>query len=144
MYKTLIAVAAMALTTSPAFAERSVTGGVTDSYKQIIDRTPYNIEVCTDVTVGGDKTSDTIMGAIIGGAIGNNVTKNLPDGGTAGAILGGVLGNMNSDATGSTQRRCNTETRYKETYKEVYSHSNLKFILDGKTYNVRFRLRNNS
>mgnify|MGYP006123284113 FL=1 len=134
----------MALTTSPAFAERSVTGGVTDSYKQIIDRTPYNIEVCTDVTVGGDKTSDTIMGAIIGGAIGNNVTKNLPDGGTAGAILGGLLGNMNSDATGSTQRRCNTETRYKETYKEVYSHSNLKFILDGKTYNVRFRLRNNS
>jgi len=144
MHKTLSAAILAVLFTTPALAERNVSGTTTDSYKQIIDRTPYNIEVCTDVTVSGDKTGDMLRGAIIGGIIGNNVTKNLPDGGKAGAIIGGLFGHSSSNATGGTQRRCNTETRYKETYKEVYSHSNLKFILDGKTYNVRFRLRNKS
>ena len=111
---------------------------VQDHYKNIIYKTPSNVEVCYDRQVSGDKTGDTIMGAIIGGAIGNNVTKNLPDGGTAGAILGGLLGNMNSDATGGIQRQCNVETRYKEVSKEVYSHSVITFTLDGQTYTVRF------
>jgi|TARA_B110000263_G_scaffold145128_1_gene125918 uncharacterized protein YcfJ len=139
MHKKLIAaVLATAFFTTPAFAKRNVQGSVNDNYKQVIDRNPYTVEVCTDVNVRGDRTGDTIMGAIIGGAIGNNVTKNLPDGGTAGAILGGLLGNMNSDATGGIQRQCNVETRYKEVSKEVYSHSVITFTLDGQTYTVRF------
>ena len=80
-----------------------------------------------------------LRGAIIGGIIGNNVTKNLPDGGTAGAIIGGILGHNSSTATGGTQRRCTVETRYNEEYQEVYSHSNITFTLDGKTYTVRFK-----
>ena len=136
MYKTLIAVAAMALTTSPAFAERNITGSVTDNYKQIINKTPYSVEVCTDVNVGGDKSGDMLRGAIIGGIIGNNVTKNLPDGGTAGAIIGGLFGHSNSNATGGTQRRCTVETRYNEEYQEVYSHSELglALTLSSQTY----------
>ena len=43
---------------------------------------PKQVEVCEDVSVGGDRTGDALMGAIIGGIIGNNVTKDLPDGGT--------------------------------------------------------------
>ena len=112
---------------------------VQDHYKNIIYKTPSNVEVCYDRQVSGDKTGDTIMGAIIGGAIGNNVTKNLPDGGTAGAILGGLLGNMNSDASGGTRTVCKTETRYKEESKTMYSHSTINFEYHGKMYTLKFQ-----
>ena len=112
---------------------------VQDHYKNIIYKTPSQVEVCYDRQVSGDKTGDTIMGAIIGGAIGNNVTKNLPDGGTAGAILGGLLGNMNSDASGGTRTVCKTETRYKEESKTMYSHSTINFEYHGKIYTLKFK-----
>ncbi len=138
MYKSLLIISALFVTT-PALAYQNVQGEVTDSYKKVINKTPYTVEVCTDVSVGGDKSADMLTGAIIGGIIGNNVTKNLPDGGTAGAIIGGILGHNNSTATGGTQRRCTMETRYNEEYQEVYSHSNITFTIDGKTYVVRFK-----
>jgi uncharacterized protein YcfJ len=112
---------------------------IQDHYKNIIYKTPSNVEVCYDRQVSGDKTGDTIMGAIIGGAIGNNVTKNLPDGGTAGAILGGLLGNMNSNASGGTRTVCKTETRYSEESKTVYSYSTIKFEYHGKIYTLKFK-----
>ena len=117
MYKTLTAIAAMAFLTTPALAERNVNGNVTDTYKQIINKTPYSVEVCTDVNVSGDKSGDMLRGAIIGG----------------------ILGHNSSTATGGTQRRCTVETRYNEEYQEVYSHSNITFTVDGKTYTVRFK-----
>ena len=89
--------------------------------------------------MSGDKTSDTIMGAILGGAIGNNVTKNMPDGGTAGAIIGGLLGNMNSSASGGTKTVCQTETRYTEQSKTMYSHSTISFVYNGKQYSLNFK-----
>ncbi len=135
----IIAVAIFA--TTPALADLNVNGEVTDTYKQVINKKPYSVEVCTDVQVPGDKTSDMLTGAIIGGIIGNNVTKDLPDGGTAGAIIGGILGHNNSTAKGITQRQCSVETRYNEEYQRVYSHSNITFILDGKEYTVRFKKR---
>ena len=64
---------------------------VQDHTKTVIKRTPFNVEVCSEVNVQGDKTKDTLLGAIIGGAIGQNITKDLPDGATAGAIIGGIL-----------------------------------------------------
>jgi uncharacterized protein YcfJ len=112
---------------------------VQDHYKNIIYKTPSNVEVCYDRQVSGDKTGDTIMGAILGGAIGNNVTKNMPDGGTAGAIIGGLLGNMNSDASGGTKTVCQTETRYTEQSKTVYSHSTISFVYNGKNYSLNFK-----
>jgi len=112
---------------------------VQDHYKNIIYKTPSNVEVCYDRQVSGDKTSDTIMGAILGGAIGNNVTKNMPDGGTAGAIIGGLLGNMNSSASGGTKTVCQTETRYTEQSKTMYSHSTISFVYNGKQYSLNFK-----
>ena len=55
---------------------------VQDHTKTVIKRTPFNVEVCSEVNVQGDKTKDTLLGAIIGGAIGQNITKDLPDGAT--------------------------------------------------------------
>ena len=112
---------------------------VQDHYKNIIHKTPSQVEVCYDRQVSGDKTSDTIMGGIIGGVIGNNITKDLPDGGTAGAIIGSILGNMNSNSSGGTRTVCKTETRYSEESKTMYSHSTIKFEYHGKIYTLKFQ-----
>ena len=108
-------------------------------FLSVVEKTPYQVEVCKKVKVDGDKTSDTLTGAIIGGIIGNNVTKDLPDGGTAGAILGGILGHMNSDAKSEIKKVCNIETRYEEVQKQVYSHSTITFWSGGKQYTLRFK-----
>ena len=109
---------------------------VQDHTKTVIKRTPFNVEVCSEVNVQRDKTGDTLLGAIIGGAIGQNITKDLPDGATAGAIIGGILGNQNSTASGNV---CRTETRYTEQSKTVYSHSTITFVYEGKQYSVNFK-----
>ena len=119
---------------STAYAET-----VQDYNKQVINRVPYNVEVCTNQSVGGDKSGDMLRGAIIGGIIGNNVTKNVENGGAVGALLGGMFGHSNSTATGGTQRVCNVQTRYNEEVIEVYSHSIVSFYHNGKQYRLRFQ-----
>ena len=121
---------------SPAVAE-TVTAKITDHYKTVVSQSPYNIEVCRDVSVSGDKSGDMLKGAIIGGIIGNNV-GNIDNGGALGAVLGGMLGHSNSNATGGTKRVCSVETRYNETQKEVYSHSIMTFHSNGKHHRIRF------
>ena len=112
---------------------------ITDHEKAVIKRTPFQVEVCSERKVSGDKTADTLLGAIIGGAIGQNITKDLPDGATAGAIIGGLLGNQNSTANNGTKLVCNKMTRYKESMETIYSHSTITFNYYGKTYTVRFQ-----
>ena len=111
---------------------------VQDHYKNVINKSPYNVEVCYDRTVSGDKTGDAVKGAIIGGILGNNI-KGENNGGAIGAIIGGMLGHSNSTATGGTQRRCVMETRYKETSARVYSHSTITFSYEGRTHRVNFQ-----
>ena len=111
---------------------------VIDVNKQVFNRTPYEVEVCTERQVSGDKTGDTLMGAIIGGAIGNNVTKNVENGGAVGALLGGMLAHNNSRAKSSPAKFCVIETRYNETVSTVYSHSIITFSHEGKTYTLKF------
>tara|TARA_R110001592_G_scaffold54587_1_gene166867 strand:+ start:495 stop:935 length:441 start_codon:yes stop_codon:yes gene_type:complete len=134
---------ALALIAMPvqAFSSNSTNGTVRDHYKSVIQQQPYQVEVCQDVSISGDRTSDTFRGAILGGIIGNNITKNMPDGGTAGAILGGILGNMNSDARGGTQRQCSLQTRYNEVQQnDIYSHSTITFTdSNGKQHTLKFR-----
>ena len=111
---------------------------VQDFNKTVINRVPYNVEVCTNQTVSGDKTGDTLKGAIIGGIIGNNV-GDVKNGGALGAVLGGMIGHNNSNATGGTQRVCQLQTRYNEESVTVYSHSVVTFYHEGKQYKLRFQ-----
>ena len=111
---------------------------VQDHYKNIIYKTPSQVEVCYDRQVSGDKTGDALKGAIIGGILGNNI-KGEKDGGAIGAIIGGMLGHSNSGAIGGTKRVCQVETRYSEESKRVYSHSTISFIYEGKSYRVKFQ-----
>ena len=123
----------MLLVTTPATAET-----VVDVTKQVINKTPYQVEVCYDRQVSGDKTGDAIKGAIIGGLLGNNI-KGEQDGGAIGAVIGGMLGHANSNATSGTRRVCNVETRYNETVATVYSHSIVSFSHEGKEYQLQFK-----
>ena len=116
----------------------AVAANIVDHNKIVIDQQPYSVEVCRDIQTSGDKTGDALKGAIIGGIIGNNI-KGEQDGGAIGAILGGMLGHSNSNATGGTKRVCNTETRYKESRRSVYSHSTITFIHQGMSYTLRFQ-----
>jgi uncharacterized protein YcfJ len=112
---------------------------VNDHYKSVVKKSPYSIEICEDVVVGGDKTGDALTGAIIGGVIGNNVTKNVENGGAVGALLGGIIGHNNSKAQSRVETQCRRETRYNETVEEVYSHSTVTFYHNGKKYSLRFQ-----
>ena len=132
MKKILVAMAMVGVS-APAIAET-----VQDFNKTVVNRVPYSVEVCTNQTVGGDKTGDALKGAIIGGIIGNNV-GNIENGGTAGAIIGGLLGHQNSNATGKTKRVCEIQTRYNEEVVEVYSHSVVTFYHNGRQYSLRFQ-----
>ena len=111
---------------------------VVDVTKQIINKTPYQVEVCYDQQVSGDKTGDAIKGAIIGGLLGNNI-KGEEGGGAIGAVLGAMAGHANSNATGGTRRVCNVETRYNEEVVTVYSHSIVSFVHEGKEYQLKFQ-----
>ena len=118
---------------TPALAET-----VMDYNKTVVNRVPYNVEVCTNQSVGGDKSGDMLKGAIIGGIIGNNV-GDVKNGGALGAVLGGMIGHNNSNATGGTRRVCEVQTRYNEEVIEVYSHSVVTFYHNGKKYQLRFQ-----
>ena len=60
--KQTLAIAGVIMATTSANADTQVQ----DHYKNIIYKTPSQVEVCYDRQVSGDKTGDTIMGAIIG------------------------------------------------------------------------------
>lgn len=134
--KTLaITTLALGLTATSAYAE-----SVTDHYKTIIDQKPYNVEVCRDVTVGGGtNTEGAILGGIIGGVIGNQFGKGSGKEAATGvgAIIGAIQGGK-SNGPVRTQQQCQIETRYKESQREVYSHSVVTFYTDGKKYSLRF------
>ena len=139
MIQLLVAASVIAAGMSTAMAADNVNTNarVQDHYKTVIQQTPYQVELCRDVNVSGDKTGDAVKGAILGGIIGNNV-GNIDNGGAIGAILGGMLGHSNSNASGGTKRVCSTETRYKEKSAVIYSHSTISWRLDGKNYTLKF------
>ena len=111
---------------------------VEDVDKTVLSRQPYQIEVCYNEQVPGDKSGDMIKGALLGGLLGNNI-KGEVNGGAIGAVLGGMYGHSQSTATGGNQRRCQVETRYNETRQTVYSHSLATFTHNGKTHQLRFQ-----
>jgi uncharacterized protein YcfJ len=124
----LIVAGVLTLMSTSAMAET-----VTDHFKSVIEQTPYRVEVCKDVVIQG-KTDQ-------GSAIINQFGKG--DGKTAmtgiGAMTGAILGGNNNKSTPSTtQRQCQIETRYEETQREVYSHSIVTFMYNGKQQVLRF------
>lgn len=142
MIKTLVASIMVMFVTTSAMAGNVERPNVYHHYKDVIQQVPYNVEVCRNVTThsGGASTGDVLGGAIIGGIIGNQIGKGK--GNDAATILGAILGadmaNKNKQGTSTTGTHCSIETRYKETSVNVYSHSTLTFMVDGKGYTVDY------
>ena len=116
----------------------AVASDVRDVFKTQTVQIPHTQRVCNDVYNGGDRTGDTLKGAIIGGIIGNNI-KGEKDGGAIGAIIGGMLGHSNSDASPNVITQCRNITNYTTQTREVYSHSIISFIHNGRHYKLRFQ-----
>ena len=143
--KTLLAAGCMLLAT-PALAD-TVRGNVQDHYKTVIEQDPYRVEVCKDVQVpiqGGTNTEGAIIGGIIGGVVGNQFGKgNGKEAMTGiGALTGAIIGGNGNRTQGTrTERQCQIETRYEERQREVYSHSTISFVENGRNYTLRFEKR---
>ena len=144
--KKLIALFTIALSTTTMASNpySTDTAVVFDHYKNVIQQTPYRVEVCQDrVQHSGDgSATNELVGALFGGAIGNSFGKG--DGKDAmtlfGALMGASLAHDDELAKGPTKTVtvCDVETRYEESVSEVYSHSTISFTAKGKQYKIDF------
>lgn len=141
----LMVASIFAVMSTSAFANEAV---VRDYTKTVIEQEPYTVEVCKDVQVPyGSKAEfdqeSAIIGGIIGGVIGNQIGKGSGKEAATGigALTGAIIaGKKDGGPEGyTTQRQCHTETRYKETTKEIYSHSTVTFWHDGKKHTLKFQ-----
>ena len=147
MKKLLITASLVVATATPALAETS-KATIQDHYKTVIEQAPYKVEVCKKVQVpyGSNKEFDkdaAIIGGIIGGVIGNQFGKG--DGKEAmtgiGALTGAIVGGSKPATPQGyrTEQRCEIQTRYEETQREVYSHSTVTFYADGIKRILKFQ-----
>jgi len=98
-----------------------------------------------DVQTQGNAAGGALAGMIIGGILGKGVSGN-DDGAAAGAVIGGLIG-ANEGAQPTTERRivgyeyverCKEVTYNQQEYVDAYSHSTIRFYLDGKRYVLNF------
>jgi uncharacterized protein YcfJ len=144
--KKLIALFMIALSTTTMASNpySTDTAVVFDHYKNVIQQTPYRVEVCQDrVQHSGDgSATNELVGALFGGAIGNSFGKG--DGKDAmtlfGALMGASLAHDDELAKGPTRTVtvCDIETRYEESVSKAYSHSTISFTAKGKQYKIDF------
>ena len=146
MKKLLITTSLITAFTTSAFADTS-KAYIEDHYKIVLEQTPYNVEVCKNVKVPyGHKNEfdkeSAIIGGIIGGIVGNQFGKGSGKEAATGvgALTGAIIGGSNNKGPKGyhTEQRCNVETRYKETEKNVYSHSTVRFWHEGQRIELKF------
>lgn len=126
---------------------------VYDHTTTIVTQTPTTRTRCENVQVPvyeevqrkGNAAEGALAGMIIGGILGKGVTGK-DDGAAAGAVIGGLIG---ADKGGQTkterrivgyqkQRQCSEVVVYVDQKEERYSHSTIRFYLNGKRYVVEF------
>ena len=144
--KYLLATAAILVATT-ASAEVSKVK-VYDHTKVVTQSVPVSETRCQDVQEpiyqqGGNASGgDVLLGAILGGLIGG--TASGKDSGAAiGALGGAIVANESAKSPKVTgyeiQRQCSDVTVYQNSNVEVYSHSTIRFFVDGKRYVVPFQ-----
>ena len=145
--KKLIALFTIALSTTTMASNpySTDTAVVFDHYKNVIQQTPYRVEVCQDrVQHSGDgSATNELVGALFGGAIGNSFGKG--DGKDAMTLFGALMGaslahddELANNPGTKTVTVCVVQTRYEEEVSEVYSHSTITFRLEGRNYSLDF------
>lgn len=141
------------ITTAFLFAATTASAEVSkvkvfDHTKIVTQSVPVSETRCQDVKVpiyqqGGNASGgDVLLGAILGGLIGG--TASGKDSGAAiGALGGAIVANESAKGAQVTgyeiQRQCSDVVVYQNSNVEVYSHSTIRFYLDGKRYVVPFQ-----
>ena len=142
MIKTILVITAVIALSACNYANANEIGrvAVSDVNKTVINKEPYQVEVCTNQTVRNDTTGDMIVGGLIGGLIGNQIGKgggkNAATG--IGALTGAIIANDKNAGT-KNQRVCRIETRDNESQVTVYSHSIASFEYNGRSYSLSFK-----
>ena len=141
------------ITTALLFAATTASAEVSkvkvfDHTKIVTQSVPVSETRCQDVKVpiyqqGGNASGgDVLLGAILGGLIGG--TASGKDSGAAiGALGGAIVANESAKGAKVTgyeiQRQCSDVTVYENSNVEIYSHSTIRFFVDGKRYVVPFQ-----
>lgn len=141
------------------FATTAVAGEVNrvkvyDHTKIVVTSVPVTETRCKrvkrpiyeDVTTQGNAAEGALLGMILGGLAGKGATGK-DDGAAAGAVIGGLIGadrggkpKTESRIVGYTdQEQCEDVTVYADQRREVYSHSTIRFYVDGERYVLEFQ-----
>ncbi len=146
--------AALIAVSTPAFSNEVVRDvKVFDHTKVITKYIPTTTYVCNDikkpvyanVQKQGDAAGSALLGMILGGVIGKGVTGD--DGGAAaGAVMGGLIGADKGSQNRTSKEiigyeiveQCKDVVRNQEQNVEVYSHSTIRFFLNGERYVLDF------
>lgn len=141
---------------TPAMANQAVTDvKIYDHTKTITKYIPVTQYVCTDIkkpvygnvqTEGATAGEGALGGMILGGVLGKVIGGN-DKGAAAGAILGGIIGaDKGSKPSNSREiigyelvEQCKEVVKNKRDEVEVYSHSTIRFFINGKRYVVEFQ-----
>lgn len=154
--KKISAVAATAIAlASPVYAEGKLTDvRVFDHTKTMRVSTPTTQRVCENMDVPiygtttqqGNASGGALIGMILGAAGGKAVTGN-DKGAAIGAIMGGLVGadkgsqpKQSQTIVGYKQELvCNDVTSVSNQLVDVYSHSTIRFYIDGRRYVLKFQ-----
>ena len=155
MKKILLAAAAATALASPALAEGKLTDvRVFDHTKTMRVSTPTTQRVCQNMDVPiygtttrqGNASGGALIGMLLGAAGGKAVTGD-DKGAAIGAIMGGLVGadkgaqpKQKQTVVGHRQELvCNDVTTISEQYVDVYSHSTIRFYVNGRRYVLQFQ-----
>ena len=155
MKKILLAAAAATALASPALAEGKLTDvRVFDHTKTMRVSTPTTQRVCQNMDVPiygtttrqGNASGGALIGMLLGAAGGKAVTGD-DKGAAIGAIMGGLVGadkgaqpKPSQTIVGYKQELvCNDVTSVSNELVEVYSHSTIRFYIDGRRYVLKFQ-----
>lgn len=128
------ALALLAMVPGTLLASTPTTVFVQDVFRDYWVNTPVSTEVCEDVAA--PDTTGAIIGGAIGSAVGNQISS-ANGAGTAGAVIGAIIGSKDGQRF---ERRCRVQTTMVRNKQEgIYSHSEIIFTYEGKTYKLQFK-----
>tara|TARA_Y100000289_G_scaffold23777_1_gene23159 strand:- start:189 stop:674 length:486 start_codon:yes stop_codon:yes gene_type:complete len=148
------AILAMGIATGAAANEKVTDVRVFDHTKTMVVKTPTTERVCERVNVPvygtttqqGNASAGALVGMLLGAAGGKAVT-----GDDKGAAMGAIIGALAGADKGAQPKQkqvvvghreetaCRNVTAVSESYVDVYSHSTIRFYIDGIRYVLEFQ-----